>query len=165
MENRDTGLLLNQNNLKLHRHYFKQMVRLIGINVVIRAPLPGKTYDGYGELDSFFHVPEVVGCIFVEHPNQYTMKKVGWVSELQESESLIQLPYDTKGIERGTLFIVPSGIDGAEGRVFQLEDMSNILITPAYITCKIAPFYKNTFEKNQLDHQDNNFNLLVEEED
>ena len=166
MEQKDTGLLLNQHNLKLQRFYFEQSVRLKGIRVICRVPKPGsKNYNGHGELDEFFLDPKPVYCFFVEHPNQYTMKKMGWVAELNEDVSLIQVPYNTQGIQRGTLFIVPSGIDNAQGRLFMVEDMSSIMITPAYITCKIAPVYMSTFEPSQLTHATSNFNLLNEEED
>lgn len=165
MENKDTGILLNQQNLKLQRFYFEQMVRLIGINVIYRAPRENKTYNGYGELDSFYYEPKQVGCIFVEHPNQYTMRKLGWDAELQEEVSLIQVPYGLERLQRGALFIIPSGLDGVEGRVFMVEDMATIAVTPPYITCKLAPVYKNTFERSQFIHEDNDFNLLNEEED
>jgi len=165
MEQKDTGILLNQNNLKLQRFYFEQMVKLIGINVIYRSPKQGsKRYNGYGELDSFYNPPEQVGCIFVEHPNQYTMKKMGWNAELDESASLIQVPYELKGLQRGALFIVPSGLDDAKGRLFMVEDMSTIAVTPAYVTCKIAPVYESTFEDSQFSHVQNDFNLLNDEE-
>lgn len=165
MEKKDTGILLNQENLKLQRFYFEQMVRLIGINVIYRAPRDGsKEYNGYGELDSFYHEPKQVGCIFVEHPNQYTMKKLGWVAELNEEVSLIQVPYNLQGLQRGALFIIPSGLDDAKGRLFKVEDMATIAVTPAYITCKLAPVYESTFEDSQFTHETNNFNLLNEED-
>ena len=165
MDNKDTGILLNQNNLKLQRFYFEQMVRLIGINVIYRAPRKDKHYNGYGELDAFYHEPQIVGCIFEEHPNQYTMKKMGWNVELQEDVALIQVPYDLKGLQRGALFIIPSGLDDAEGRVFKVEDMQTIAVTPAYITCKIAPVYENKFEESQFQHSATDFNLLKEGDD
>jgi hypothetical protein len=73
----DYGLLLNK-NLKLHRFYFKQMVKLIGINCIYRAPLPGrKVHDRHGDLDADYEKPRVVGCIFQDHPDQKTLQKQG----------------------------------------------------------------------------------------
>lgn len=70
MENSDTGLLLNKQNIELHRFYFKQCVKLLGINVQYRAPRENtKQYDLYGELDAHFYEPITVSCIFDEHPN------------------------------------------------------------------------------------------------
>ena len=43
------GLLLN-NDIKLHRGYFDEMIRLLGIQVIYRAPLPDKHYTTYAEI-------------------------------------------------------------------------------------------------------------------
>ena len=71
----DYGVLLNK-DIKLHRKYFKEMVKLLGINCIYRAPLPGKTFDKHGDLDSHYQKGEVVGVIFQEHPDQKTLKKM-----------------------------------------------------------------------------------------
>lgn len=165
MDKVDTGLLLNPVNIKLHRQYFKEMTRLLGINVIYRAPREDKHYNGHGELDTFYYEPQVVGCIYDEHPNQWTMKKLGWVAELDESTSVIHVPYDLPGLQAGALFIIPSALDHASGRVFRVIKMSTITIYPASVACQIGPVYENTFEQSQLDHSDNNFNLLADDED
>ena len=41
-DNEKYGLLLNS-NIKLHRQYFREMCRLLGINVLYRAPLPNNS--------------------------------------------------------------------------------------------------------------------------
>ncbi len=164
MEKTDVGILLNPTNLKLQRHYFKQMVKLIGITTKYYAPRENKTYNGYGELESFYYEPIPLGCIFVEHPKQSTMKKLGWVSELDEEASLIQVPYDTPRIARGALFEIPSGLDNAQPRLFRVIDMDVVGVTPAYITCKIGPMYINQFDKSEFTHKNNDFNLLDGEE-
>ncbi len=153
------GLLLNT-DIKLHRQWFIEMCSLIGIKVIFRAPLPNKTYNGYGELNAFFNLPQLVGCIFEEHPNQQTLKKLGWVSELQEEASIIHVPYDLEGLQQGALFIVPSGIDGAVGRLFKVVKMSNSIIYPASMTCEIVPEFENEFVPENLTHKHTDFNLL-----
>ena len=126
MNNKDVGILLNENNIKLRRLYFKQACSLIGIRVIYRAPMENKVWDGSGELDGSFYPPEIVNCLFTEHVNQKTMKKLGWVAELQENSSIIEVPYDLKNLQIGALFIIPSGIDNAKGRVFKVISMENI---------------------------------------
>lgn len=78
MENKENayGLLLNK-DIKLHRMYFKQMVKLLGINCLFRAPLNGKTYSIHGDLEAHYARPITVGCIFQDHPDQKTLKKMG----------------------------------------------------------------------------------------
>lgn len=165
MESRDVGILLNQNNIKLQREYFKKMLKLIGIKTIYRAPRPSKTYNGYGELDEFFYEPIEVGCIFVDHPNQWTMKKLGWNTELSEDNVVIQVPYDTPMIQRGAIFELPSAIDNAKSRKFMVLDNTTIAVTPACITCRLGPVFESTFESSEFTHKNNDFNLLDDEED
>ena len=164
MERQDTGFLLNPNNIKLNRLYFKQMCDTIGIYVLHRVPRENKSYNGYGELDSFYYEPVRVGCIFDEHPTIWTSRKLGWNSELSESESIIHVPYDLEGVQVGSLFIVPSGIDRTKGRLFRVLRMSTISVYPASIACVIAPIWESEFDKSQLSHVDNDFSLLAPED-
>lgn len=161
----DYGLLLNP-NIKLHRLYFKQMVKLLGINCRYRAPMNNKTFDKLGDLETDYYPAETVGCIFQDHPDQKTLKKMGWVAELQEGASIIHVPYDLKGLEVGALFTVPSGLDNAEGRVFRVISMQNIMVYPASIACEIAPEYLDTDELVLTqDFSKTNFNVLVDYEE
>lgn len=160
MDERDTGLLINSDTL-LHRNYFKEMCDLIGVILLYREPKKGsKQYDGNGELDAFYELPRPIGCIFDEHPNQWTMKKLGWVAELQDNVSIVHVPYDTPGLQRGSLFIVPSGIDNSQGRVFMVREMTVSMLYPSSIACQIAPLYISNFDRGQIQHEDNDFNLL-----
>ena len=161
MDKKDVGVLLNENNIKLNRLYFKQTCKLIGIQVIYRAPMPSKTWDGYGELDGSFYPPEIVGCLFTEHPNQKTMKKLGWIAELQENSSIIEVPYDLKNLQIGALFILPGALDGAKGRVFKVISMETIGVYPASILCEIAPVYEDSFDRGKISHTDDDMNLLL----
>jgi len=142
------------------------MTRLLGINCIYRAPRSSKSFDKYGDLDTNYFEPTLVGCIFQEHPDQKSLKKLGWVAELQEGSSMIHVPYDLEHLEVGGLFIVPSGIDGAEGRVFRVISMQNIMMYPASIACEIAPEYIGTDTPNMTkDFTQSNFNVLLDNED
>lgn len=165
MENRDTGLLLNEHNIKLHRQWFKQMCKLIGINVQYRAPTgSSKTYNIYSELDAHYTEPETVSCIFDEHPSQKTMRMLGWNAELNETIIVIHVPYDLPQLQAGCLFIIPSGLDQAEPRIFRVIRMSNIAIYPASIACEIAPVYFNDdVPSNITDFTQSTFNVLDDE--
>ena len=160
------GLLIDEKAIKLHRMYFKELCALNGIKVVYRAPKDSsKHYDQYTEEFSNYEKPEVIDCIFEEHPQQETIKKLGWVSELQTNSSIIHVPYDLKGLQKDALFIVPSAIDNSEGRLFRAKKLSTIMIFPASISVEIIPEYENTFEDDQLDFKHSGFNVLNEEED
>lgn len=166
MENKDTGLLINKKDVQLHRTWFKEMTKLIGINVLYRSPKESyKNWNLHGELDSHYNAPVLEGCIFDEHPNQWTMKKLGWNTEQQEQVSIIHVRYDLEGLQAGALFIIPSGLDNSEGRVFRVLRMSTIQVYPASIACEIAPEWESETEPSNIeDFSQSDFNLLNEEE-
>ena len=146
--------------------WFKQCVALHGINCKYRAPLNNKEYDKHGDLNSG-HKPEIiVGCLFEEHPDQKSLKKAGWVAELQESSSMIHVPYDLPDLQVGALFEVPSGLDNGRGRVFRVISMSNIMIYPASITCELALEYESVDEQRlTIAHEKEDMPLLIDRED
>ena len=159
------GLLLNQKDILLHRQYFNEMCQMIGVKVIHRAPRVGKSYTTYSEIESNYFEPELVGCIFDEHPTQRTMKKLGWNAELDSQASIISVPYDLKGLQQGSLFIIPSAFDNTKGRLFRVVEITGIMIYPCSLTCKLVPEFENTFTENHYNHKTNSFNLLNREED
>ncbi|MBQ6627830.1 MAG: hypothetical protein IJH65_03265 [Methanobrevibacter sp.] len=158
----DYGVLLNQNT-KLHRRYFNEMVRLIGVQVLYKAPKENKHYNLQSELISNYEDPIKVGCIFEEKLTQRTAKKLGWIAELQESAALIHVPYDLPGLQIGALFTIPSAYDNTKGRTFRVVRMSAIMVFPASITCEIVPEYETTIQPAELQlFNSSDFNLLNE---
>ena len=163
MDNRDTGYLLNKQNITLQRVYFSQMCALLGIKAQYRAPREGKTYNGYGELETFYYEPEEVWCIFDEHPNQKSMKKMGWNAELQENPIIIHVHYNLKGLQVGALFTIPAGLDNAEPRTFRVIQLSNIAVYPVNISCELALEWENSQPKSEVvNFKNSNFNVLAD---
>lgn len=159
------GLLLKQKDILLQRKYFEECIQLLGVKVIHRAPRPGKHYTTYAEIDSNYFAPAITGCIFDEHPNQRTMKRLGWNSELSENASVMSVPYDLDGLQQGSLFVIPSAFDNTKGRLFRVVEISSIMIYPASLTCKLVPEFENTFTNDSYNHQHNSFNLLNREDD
>ena len=146
MEHQKYGTLLTP-DIRINRQYFREMCKLLGIRVLYRAPKIDKSYTTWRELESDYEEPILIGCIFDEHPTQQTLKKIGWVSELDENSSFIHVDYDLQGLQQGALFIIPSGLDEGKGRVFRVVKMVNEIVYPASITCEIVPEYTDNFEK------------------
>lgn len=159
----DYGLLINK-DIKLYRTWFKQMTALHGINCKYRAPLKNKEYDIHGDLQTGYKPEIIVGCLFEEHPDQKSLKKAGWVAELQESSSVIHVPYDLPDLQVGALFEVPSGLDNGKGRLFRVISMSNIMIYPASIACEIALEYESVDEPRLFNvaHEKEDMPLLID---
>lgn len=159
------GLLINK-DIKLHRAWFKQMTALHGVNCKYRAPLANKEYDAYADLQTGYAPEQVVGCLFDEYPDQKSLKKAGWVAELQENSSIIHVPYDLPGLQAGALFEIPSGIDDSPGRVFRVISLSNIMIYPASIACEVALEYESNDEPRLATeaHETEDMPLLIDME-
>lgn len=162
---KDYGLLITK-DIKLHRTWFKQLIALHGINCKYRAPLNNKDYDMRGDLQTRYKPEIIVGCLFEEHPNQKSLRKAGWVAELQEGSSMIHVPYDLPDLQVGALFEVPSGLDSGKGRVFRVISMQNIMIYPASIACEIALEYDSVDEQHLTTaHEKEDMPLLIDRED
>ena len=161
----DYGLLIGK-DIKLHRMWFKQMTALHGINCKYRAPLPNKTYDINADLQTSYGQPILVGCIFDEHPSQKSLKKAGWVAELQEGASIIHVPYDLPNLQVGALFDVPSGLDNGACRTFRVISLTNIMVYPASIACEIALEYESVDEQRLIAtaHEQEDMPLLIDME-
>lgn len=162
-EQRKYGVLLN-GGIKLHRKYFEEMCKLLGVMCLYYAPRPNKHWTTYAEIKSNYFDPILVGTIFDEHPTQQTLKKMGWVSELQENSSIIHVPYDLPNIQQGALFAVPSGLDDGKARLFRVIKMTTSIVYPASISCEIIPEYENLFDESLYDHSNSSFNLLNRED-
>ena len=159
------GVLMHERDLSRQKKYFLEMCRLIGINVYYRAPKPDKRWTTYAEIESNYEAPILIGCIFNAHPDQRTMKKLGWVSELQEDAAIISAPYDLIGLQVGSLFLIPDVYNKEGGRLFRVTELSSIMMAPASITCKLVPEYEDTWNPSQSTHINNTFTYLnVEEE-
>ena len=162
MDNKDTGLLLNKQNLELQRGYFNEMVTLLGINVIYKAPKNSmKDYSLHGNLEAAYEPGVLCGCIFDEHPTIKTMRTLGWNTELSESSSVIHVPFDLEGLQQGGRFIIPNPYKASEGRLFRIISISSTMVYPASFACEIAPEYETKTSASEIrDFTKTDFNLL-----
>lgn len=165
--------------IKLHRRWFIEMSKLIGIRVKYRYPQNpilddqgeevgqqiGVNWTTYAEIDSKYSCPEDIYCIFEQHPDQKTMKKIGWMSELQEGSSIIHVQYDLKNLQYGCLFTLPGGLDDSKGRLFRVVRITNGIIYPASLMCEVVPEYFDKYVPDMNTHESNsNIDVLNNEE-
>ena len=163
--NKNYGLL-NQVDVKLQRKYFNEMVNLRGVFCQYQYPLSNKNYTDQGELRSNYSEPQTVGCIFNEHLDQKTTKKMGWNSELDTEATVISVPYDLEDLQVGCLFELPSAFDNSPGRLFRVVEMSAIPAYPASISCRVVPEYESIMsDADTKSFTSSNFNLLNEEDE
>lgn len=122
------------------------MSRMLGVSSEYYALSSVSQLDNYSEstkTTSIYDKPISIYVIFESYPDQKTLKKHGWVSELSEGSSIIHVAYDLPNLSVGARFTFPSGLDEGKPRIFQVIKMQNIMIYPASITCEVAPVYDN----------------------
>lgn len=79
---------------------------------------------------------------------------------------LIDVDYDLPDLQQGALFIIPSGLDNAKGRLFRVVKMQNSIIYPSCITCEIVPEYEDTFKpETSFNYVHDSMTLLDSEDD
>lgn len=166
MNESDTGLLLNRDDILLQRVFFQNMLELRGIKVGYYVPRKDKHYSGASELETNYKERISIKCIFEEHPTQKTMRKLGWNSEQTEAKPIIQIPYDTPEIQFGCLIEVPAGIDNAPPRLFKVTRISNIAVYPANLICELSPVILSSIPSSQVtDFTKSDFTLVREASD
>lgn len=164
MNNNKYGILI-QPSIKLHRQWFREMVKLHGIYVLYRAPKENKHYTTYAEIESNYEKPILVGCIFDQYPTQQTLRKIGWMSELQPDASIIHVDYDLYKLQVGCLFIIPSGLDSAKGRLFRVVSMKTSMVYPSSVVCQIVPEYEDTLAPDTVVNYDDVTSRLLNDEE
>jgi len=165
MENK-YGILVNQ-NAKLFRRNFKEMVELLGIQTRYRSPLNGGSYTLHGEYwANNYTDPVTVGCIFQDHPDQQTAKKLGWNHEITDEVAVIHVPFDLDGLCVGCLFEIPSAFNPEEYRLFRVTKLFAKMVYPASISCELVPEFIDTMAKEETEvFKGSNFNLLYSEDE
>jgi len=157
--------ILNQPPVDLQRKYFKEMVDLRGVFCEYQFP-KAKQYTRQGELDSCYSEPKIVGCIFNEHIDQKTCRKLGWNAELDTDATMISVPYDLENLQVGALFKIPSAFDNTPGRLFRVVEMSAIAMYPASISCRLVPEYETNVSRSEIElFNKSDFNLLNQEDE
>ena len=158
----DYGLLLNTDT-KLHRSYFEEMTKMLGVRVGYQYPLKSKTYNLNGELVAHYSDLEYIYCIFNDHIDNKTAKMMGWNSELVKDAALISVPYDLENLQIGCLFNIPEALDTRGKRLFRAVELSTIQIYPASVTCRLVQEYVDTMSMSDVTNfVATNFNLLNE---
>lgn len=159
------GSLFQENSIKLHRKYFAEMVRLWGVLTQYYAPKKNNHRTVYGEMESSYYEPIEVGVLFNQHPDQKTMKKLGWDNQTDTEAILITVPYDLPNIEVGAQFLFPAAIDGGEPKKYKVIRMRTSMIYPSSIVCECMPEYEDDFPSSDFDFAYSGVNVVNREDD
>lgn len=141
--------LLNRQDALIYRRYFKEMCKLIGISVGYQYIIK-KELTIHSEDNSTFSMPVRIDVIFDENPSIDTLKRYGWVSELNEQQpTLCHFAYDTPKLQVGCRVMVEATKGTPRPRVFSISKISNDLEYPDSYACALVPVFDQLPQKNQ----------------
>lgn len=141
--------LLNREDSRIFRQYFKEMVKLIGQSVGYQYIVERK-YTIHSEDNSKLSAPVRIDVLFDENPTVDTLNRLGWVSELNEQKPIIvNMPYDTPNLSVNARLLIES-VDGTpRPRVFKITQIESDLEFPDAYTCAAVPIFDQYAQKNQ----------------
>lgn len=131
----------------IHRRYFKEMLQLYGIDAMYYPVKPGTArYNEAGEFSAHYLDPIPCQLIFDQVPKVSTLKKLGWVTELDKQQPLVHLEYDLPEIQVGCLISIEDPLRPGKGRLFRITKISVNIIYPANVTCQLVAVLGDTPE-------------------
>ena len=141
------GLLTNE-DAEIYRGFFREMCELLGQTVLYQYPLnTNKTIHSEPNIE--LSDPIRLDIIFNENPTVDTLRKHGWVTEINGSLPVIaQVPYDIPGLARYARITIPPVGNVMRERIFEITAISTILEYPDCWTVRLVPVYNSYKEKN-----------------
>lgn len=157
MSNRRRSLV--KSDALIQRKYFKEMLQLYGIDGMYFQTKDGSiSYNETGELSAEYLEPIPCQMIFDQVPTVSTLKKLGWVTELDKSQPLIHVNYDLPELQIGCCFNIEDPLRPGKGRLFRVTKMSVGIIYPMCVTCQIVAILGDRPEKTLQPEKSNEIN-------
>ena len=128
-----------QNDLTALRYYMEEMLDMYGVPAKYYQIKPGHKFTVAGEISAHYFNPTNCKVLFDQVPKISTLRKLGWLTELDQAASLIHIAFDTAGIAFGALYEIKDPLTPDSGRLFRVTKMQTGIIFPAFITCQIVP--------------------------
>lgn len=164
MANRRGSLI--KNDALIHRRYFKEVLRLMGIDGMYYQIKPGTShYNESGEFSALYEKPIPCQFIFDQVPTVSTLKKLGWITELDREFPLVHVDYDLPDLQKGTLFLVEDPLREGKGRLFRVNKIQLGILYPVCATCQVAPVVgdvpENTLQPDNSINRNNSRGMKV----
>lgn len=157
---------LFQNDATIYRKFFKEQAKLLGIHVEYKYPIDMKFTVHSQEDPLGYSEPIEMDIIFESSPKLKTLRKLGWVSEDKSDKPyIIQVPYDTPNLQKGSLVILPAPESLSSSRVFKITDITVDQILPDSWYCKVAPKIEKQNALESKDYTDKSYSYLKVDQD
>ena len=128
-----------QNDLIIFRQQFREVLDMYGIDAKYYQIKPNHHYTVAGEISANYYNPVPCKILFDQVPKISTLKRLGWVSELEPGASLIHVAFDTPGIAFGALYEIKDPLSPDSGRLFRITKLQTGILYPVSISCQVVP--------------------------
>ena len=128
-----------QNDLTIYRQWASEELDLYGVSAEYYQLKPNHSWTVAGELAANYFDPRPIKLFFDQVPKISTLKKLGWVTELDQQASLVNILFTTPGIAVGCLFNIKDPLTPDSGRLFRVTKLQTGILYPSYVTCQIVP--------------------------
>lgn len=136
-----------QDDARIFKFYAKEALEMYGIPSEYYQCKPGRTFTTLGELKACYYDPVRTKVIFDQAPQVRTLKKLGWVTELDAQQPIVHVMFDLPGLEVGCLFNIKDPLTIDSGRMFRITKMSTGILYPATVTCQIVAIMGDEIEE------------------
>lgn len=131
---------LLQNDLEIMRRQMDEALELYGLAARYYQLKDKKArFTTAGELSSRYFDPVDTRVIFEQAPKVTTLKKLGWVTELDQASQLLHASFNLPGISFGALFEIRDPLNQTSGRFFRVTKLQVGILFPSFVTCQIVP--------------------------
>lgn len=146
---------LFKRDAEIYRKFFKEQAKLLGVRVQYQYPVDMK-FTLHGQEDPLgYSEPVDIDIIFDQSPKLKTLRKLGWVSEdPSDKPYIIQVPYDTPNLQKGSLITLPAPLPLEPSKVFKITEITVDQILPDSWYCKVAPKFDKMNALEPKDYKD-----------
>lgn len=128
-----------QNDLIILRQQFQEVLDMYGIDALYYQVKPNHHYTVAGEISANYFDPVPCKILFDAVPKVSTLKKLGWVTELDPGASIINVAFDTPGIAFDALYEIKDPLQPDGGRMFRVTKLQTGILYPVNIACQVVP--------------------------
>lgn len=140
--------LVKNDALAFQKHYFKEILQLYGVDSMYYEVIDETVkHTVNGEFSCEYKDPIPTQLLFDQVPKVSTLKKLGWATELDQSQSLVHLNFDLPNVRVGAALSIEDPLRPGKGRLFRITKMSMGIIYPMCVTAQIVPVLGDTPEK------------------
>ena len=141
--------LLNRSDSRIHRRFFSEMCKLIGMRVEYQYVVK-QSLTLHSEDNSDLSAPIPLDILFDENPSVDTLNKLGWMTELNMQQPVVvNLPYNTPHLTVNARITVESSDGTPRPRIFKITKLQSDLEYPDAYTCAMVPVLDQYEQTNQ----------------